>query len=52
MAKFLAFEGEIVQLTTRDGRKIRVEIAKLSSEDRRFLEPMLQSKPFEIVGGR
>lgn len=52
VAKIDVVDGEFVRLKTRDGRKIRVEIAKLSSEDRRFLEPILQSNPFEVVGGR
>lgn len=52
LAKFVAIDEEFVQLETKDSRKIRVEISKLSREDRRFLEPLLQNNPFEVVGGK
>lgn len=52
VAKIDVVDGTLVQLKTRDGRKIQVEIAKLSAEDRRFLEPILKSNPFEEVGAR
>ena len=52
VAKIDVVDGDFVQLKTREGRKVRVEIAKLSQADRQFLEPILQSSPFEEVGGR
>jgi SLA1 homology domain 1, SHD1 len=52
VAKVDVVEGDFIHLKRRDGRKIRVEIAKLSAEDRRFLEPILLGNPFEVVGGR